>query len=114
MDASESSYCSFCKHTCPTDEFGVKQNGRRMKLCKRCSEYHQTQRLRIAAAKVVAKAESSALAIADLKRHRGSTVTMDDRRVSPYTPHPTPVTPVLKTTTTLSSSAPELQMPPNL
>jgi len=96
MDASESSYCSFCKHTRPIDEFGVKQNGRRMKLCKRCSEYHQTRRLRIAAAKVVAKAESSALAIADLKRRRASTVTMDDRRASPYTPHPTPVAPVPK------------------
>src|SRR5436190_19089644 len=114
MDASESSYCSFCKHTCPIDEFGVKQNGRRMKLCKRCSEYHQTRRLRIAAAKVVAKAESSALAIADLKRRRASTVTMDDRRTSPYTPHPTPVAPVPKTTTTSSSSSPELQTPPNL
>src|SRR5947207_3823436 len=85
-----------------------------MKLCKRCSEYHQTRRLRIAAAKVVAKAESSALAIADLKRRRASTVTMDDRRASPYTPHPTPVAPVPKTTTTPSSSAPELQTLPNL
>src|SRR5207248_109549 len=85
-----------------------------MKLCKRCSEYHQTRRLHIAAAKVVTKAESSALAIADLKRCRASTVTMDDRRASPYTPHPTLVAPVPKTTTILSSSAPELQMLPNL
>ena len=68
MDANKSSYYSFCKHTHPIDEFGVKQNGHRMKLCKRCSEYHQTQRLRITAAKVVTKAKSSALAIVDLKR----------------------------------------------
>src|SRR6266480_3986292 len=111
MDASESSYCSFCKHTYPIDEFGVKQNGCRMKLCKRYSEYHQTRRLRITATKVVTKAESSALAIADLKRCRASTVTMDDCRVSLYTPHPTLVAPVPKTTTTPSFSAPELQMP---
>src|SRR5947207_615852 len=113
MDASESSYCSFCKHTHPIDEFGVKQNGCRMKLCKRYSEYHQTRRLRITAAKVVTKAESSALAIADLKRCRASTVTIDDCRVSPYTPHLTPIAPVSKITTTLSSSAPELQTLPN-
>ena len=71
MDASESSYCSFCKHTRPIDEFGVKQNGRRMKLCKRCSEYHQTRRLCIAAAKEVAKAESSALALSGLRQAPG-------------------------------------------
>src|SRR5947208_10836821 len=101
MDASESSYCSFCKHTHPINEFGVKQNGHRMKLCKRCSEYHQTQRLCITATKVVTKAESPALAIANLKRHQVSTVTMDDHRVSLYTPHPTLVAPVLKIITTL-------------
>ena len=68
MDTSESFYCSFCKYTCSIDEFGVKQNSHHMKLCKRCSEYHQTQKLHITATKVVTKAESSALAIADLKR----------------------------------------------
>src|SRR5436309_16002513 len=114
MDASESSYCSFCKHTHPIDEFGVKHNSCRMKLCKRYSEYHQTWRLCITAAKAVTKAESSALAIADLKRHRVSTITMNDHRVTPYTSHPTLVAPVPKTITTSSSSALELQMPPNL
>src|SRR5436305_14621665 len=113
MDASESSYCSFCKHTHPINEFRVKQNGCRMKLYKRCSEYHQTWRLHIIAAKVITKAETSTLAIADLKRCQASTVIIDDCKASLYTPHPTLVAPVPKTITTPSSSVPELQTPPN-
>ena len=84
-----------------------------MKLCKRYSEYHQTQRLRITAAKVIAKAEFSALAITDLKRSRVSTMTIDDHKALLYTPHPTLVASVPKTITTLSSSTLELQMLPN-